>query len=92
MENQKEELIIEAILTLYEELMGKIEDGPGSHVDALTQISNRHPASKELREAIAGLNESVGAIRLVIKYLVFDLEATCRERDVLRTILEDQND
>lgn len=72
--------------------MGKIEDDPGSHVDALMQIADRHTASKELREVIAELNESVGAIRLIIKYLIFDLEATRRERDVFHTILEDQND
>lgn len=33
---------------------------------------------------------SVEAIRLVLKYLLFDLEATRRERDELRSILEDQ--
>ena len=70
--------------------MEKIEDGPGSHVDVLTQISNRHPASEELREVIAELTESVGAIRLIMKYLIFDLETTSRERDELRMILEDQ--
>lgn len=36
------------------------------------------------------LRTSAQAVRLVVKYLLFDLEATRRERDQLRTILEDQ--
>lgn len=34
--------------------------------------------------------DSLEAIRLILKYLLFDLEATRRERDQLRMILEDQ--
>lgn len=80
----------EQFTKLLEELIGKIESGPGSHVDVLAQIAKQHPMIKELSKAIIELNNSLEAIRLILKYLMFDLEATCRERDKLRTMLEDQ--
>lgn len=75
---------------LLEEIMEKIEDGPGSHIDMLAQIAKRHTALKELHKTITAFSESIGAMRLTMKYLVFDLEATRRERDELRMQLEDQ--
>ncbi len=74
------------------ELMDRIEDGPTSHVSVLSQIAKRHTANNELDAAIDELKESVDCMRLIIKYLLFDLEATRRERDQLRSILEDHND
>lgn len=73
-----------------DELMGKIEDGPGSHADVLAQIANRRISMKEVQEIVSGINESFATIRLIIKYLVFDLEATRRERDQFRMLLEDK--
>lgn len=76
---------------ILDEFIGKIEDNPGSHTDVFSQIAKRHVAMKEFKEGLSELNESLGAIRLILKYLVFDLEATRRERDQLRMLLEDQN-
>lgn len=87
-----EDMTKEQFSKILEELMEKIGDGPGSNIDALSQFSKRHEMAKELKDITCGLNESMGAIRLVLKYLIFDIEATRRERDQLRMLLEDQDD
>lgn len=80
----------EQCLQILEELMSRMGDGPGSHSDALLQIAERCAATKELQKAVAKLSNSFDAIRLVIKYLLFDIEATRRERDTFRMLLEDK--
>lgn len=80
----------EQYLRIIEELMSRIGDGPGSHSDALLQISERYSETEELQQAVAKLSDSFDAIRLVIKYLLFDIEATRRERDEFRMLLEDR--
>lgn len=48
---------------------------------------------KEIEKSIAGMQESLDYLRVCIKYMVFDLEATRRENDYLRQLLaEDQNE
>lgn len=73
------------------QVMAKLDEGPGSHTDVLKQLAERHTAVKELQELVDGMNESLQFVRLVLKYMLFDLEATRRERDELKTILEDQD-
>ena len=41
-----------------------------------------------VRETVADLQEGLDYLRLSIKYLMFDLEATRRENDYLRGMLE----
>jgi len=41
-----------------------------------------------LRREMAALEDSLDHLRLAIKYLVFDLEATKRENRLLRELLE----
>lgn len=41
-----------------------------------------------LRQSIATLNESLANLRLAVKYNVFDLEATRRENQYLRNMIE----
>lgn len=82
---------------LLEEIMMKIENGPGSHIEVLTQIAGDHychdkVALKKLNKVIDELNDSMGAVRIIVQYLMFDIEATRRERDRLRMILEDKED
>ncbi len=43
-----------------------------------------------MRKTIADLQESLDYLRLSIKYLVFDLEATRRENQYLRKLLDRQ--
>lgn len=51
------------------------------------QTKQRH---KELRQTVNNLHESIDFLRLSIKYLLFDLEATRRENSHLRKMLEEQ--
>ena len=45
---------------------------------------------QELKKTVHTLHESIDFLRLSIKYLLFDLEATRRENSYLRKMLEDQ--
>ena len=77
--------------TMMAQVMAKLEEGPGSHLDALTAMAQRYAAVKELGKIVGDISESLQFVRLVMKYMAFDLEATRRERDQLRTMLEDQD-
>lgn len=44
---------------------------------------------KKLKSSIANLQSSLDYLRLSIKYLTFDLEATKRENRVMRRMLEE---
>lgn len=52
------------------------------------QTKQRHD---ELKETVSNLQESLDFLRLSIKYLLFDLEATRRENAYLRKMIEDQS-
>ncbi len=71
------------------ELMGEISTLPKAERDKLTamahQTEERHA---KLRKTVSDLQESLDYLRLSIKYLVFDLEATRRENNYLRKMLE----
>jgi hypothetical protein len=45
---------------------------------------------QDLKKTVHNLHESIDYLRLSIKYLLFDLEATRRENSYLRKMLEDQ--
>jgi len=77
--------------TMMSQVMAKLEEGPGSHLDVLTAMAQRHAAVKELGKIVGDISESLQFVRLVMKYMAFDLEATRRERDQLRMMLEDQD-
>ena len=77
--------------TMLAQVLAKLDEGPGSHTDVLKKLARRHAATKELQELADGMDESLQAVRLILKYMAFDLEATRRERDNLRMILEDQD-
>ncbi len=44
-----------------------------------------------VEQLMSELGENHLGIRIVIQYLMFDIEATRRERDILRTILESKD-
>ena len=50
------------------------------------ETKQRH---KKLKETVSSLQDSIDYLRLSIKYLLFDLEATRRENEQLRRMLED---
>jgi predicted enzyme involved in methoxymalonyl-ACP biosynthesis len=71
------------------ELVGEIEKLPENDRDRLrelaTETRERH---EQIKKSMSTLHESLDFLRLSIKYLLFDLEATRRENGYLRKMLE----
>lgn len=74
------------------ELIKQIGDLPEGDRERLTKLAgetkDRHD---KMRTTLAGLQDSLDYLRLSVKYLVFDLEATRRENQYLRKMLERQS-
>ena len=72
------------------ELMGEITSLPAAERKKLEKIADESRQRHErLRQTVSNLQESLDYLRLSIKYLVFDLEATRRENGYLRKMLEE---
>jgi predicted nucleic acid-binding Zn-ribbon protein len=71
------------------ELMKQIENLPPSERGPLEKLAqetrDRH---ERMKKTVGELQESLDYLRLSVKYLVFDLEATRRENDYLRKLIE----
>jgi len=71
------------------ELLGEISTLPEAERQKLTEIAQQtQTRHAKLRKTVHDLQESLDYLRLSIKYLVFDLEATRRENGYLRKMLE----
>lgn len=75
------------------ELMGQIETLPASERERLRELAKetkqRHA---DIKESVAQMQENIDFLRLWIKYMLFDLEATRRENNYLRKMLEHDSD
>lgn len=67
---------------LLAELMEKIGED-GDYLCLVRKLSINYPRIKELESLRRDLDDSFGVLRIVVKYLLFDLEATRRERNRL---------
>lgn len=73
-----------------EQLIKDISSVPLPQRDKLLELANRtSKCHKQLTESIVRLQGSLDGLRLSVKYLVFDLEATRRENRELKKSLED---
>jgi hypothetical protein len=74
------------------ELVAEIGTLPQEEREKLLSLAaetkERH---KALKKTVDSLHESIDFLRLSIKYLLFDLEATRRENAYLRKMLEEQS-
>ncbi len=74
------------------ELIAEISTLPAGDRDKLEllaeQTRERH---RQLKDTVNSLQESIDFVRLSIKYMLFDLEATRRENDSLRKMLDDNS-
>ncbi|MBS0191574.1 MAG: hypothetical protein U0573_10955 [Phycisphaerales bacterium] len=71
------------------ELMAQISELPETDRAPLEALAGEAAARHDkMRQTIGDLQESLDYLRLSVKYLVFDLEATRRENDYLRSLLE----
>lgn len=73
------------------DLMSQINLMPeGERGDLLKLAEETRARHDRMRKTIADLQESLDYLRLSVKYLVFDLEATRRENQYLRKLLDRQ--
>ena len=74
-------------------LMDQIQNLPTKYRDELLPTVHRVAEFTKRRRKILNLiQEALSQLRLDMKYLVFDLEATRRERDQYRAALEGDNE
>jgi len=75
------------------ELLTKINDLPQGEQERLRQLADETKGRHErVKKAMAEMQESLDYLRLSVKYLVFDLEATRRENRYLRDMLARSTD
>ncbi len=71
------------------ELMQEISTLPKAEREKLAAMAEKTQQShQKLRKTVTDLQESMDYLRVAIKYLVFDLEATRRENQYLRDLLD----
>lgn len=71
-----------------DELMGQIETAPEDERPRLRELAEETRARQaRMKKIIGELQESLDYLRLSVKYLVFDLEATRRENQYLRRMI-----
>ena len=64
-----------------------LPEGERGRLEVLAeQTRERH---RQLKETVHSLQESIDFVRLSIKYMLFDLEATRRENEHLRKMLDE---
>ena len=73
------------------ELVKEIGSIPAPNRERLIQLAKRTgQCHKKLTKSVERLQESLDCLRVSVKYLVFDLEATRRENASLKKALEDK--
>jgi uncharacterized protein YfbU (UPF0304 family) len=72
------------------ELVSEIGAIPSPQRQKLIQLAQQtRDCHKQLKHSVDRLQESLDYLRVSIKYLLFDLEATRRENNYLRRIIEE---
>jgi len=77
---------------ILDEMIARLEKGPTSITDVLGNMMVDPRCSEKAKEYIANMMETLGTIRMSLKYLMFDLEATRRENAELIRMLEGRDD
>ncbi len=73
------------------ELVNEIGATPNSQQKKLILLAKKtQETQKQLKKNVHNLQESLDYLRVSIKYLLFDLEATRRENAYLKKLLEDR--
>lgn len=75
------------------ELLGEIAKLPENQRKTLEPIAREtQQRHEEIKETADKVEKSFTDLRICLKYLMFDLEATRRERDAIRRLYEDKSD
>ncbi|OHB51530.1 MAG: hypothetical protein A2Y10_11695 [Planctomycetes bacterium GWF2_41_51] len=81
---------ISALENKLQGLLDEVEKNPSVKYTKSTLLTSKPKLSKVSKEV--NLEQYFDQLRLMIKYLVFDIEATKRENKYLRKILEGQEE
>lgn len=74
------------------ELVKEFGDAADPQAGKLAKLAQQAQDNrKQLEQSISRLQELLDYLRVCIKYQVFDLEATRRENEYLRRLLEEQD-
>ena len=74
------------------ELVEEIGSIPAKERQKLIMLVNKSQKNQnKIKKSVASLQESLDYLRVTIKYMIFDLEATRRENKYLRKLLDDKN-
>ena len=74
------------------ELVKEIHSAPVQQRAKLVNLAKQaYNCHKQLRKSVDNLQETLDYLRVSVKYLVFDLEATRRENARLKKLFEDGN-
>lgn len=80
----------EAIENKFNELIKEIDSIPAPQREKLNMlVGQTYDRHKQLRKDVDELHESLDYLRVSLKYLLFDLEATRRENAQLKGLLKD---
>ena len=73
------------------ELMKELDSSHSSGGERLiTLASQTQKLHNQLKEKVDGLQDALDYLKILVKYQLFDLEATRRENQHLRKLLEDK--
>ncbi|HRP62903.1 MAG TPA: hypothetical protein PK400_06400 [Phycisphaerales bacterium] len=82
----------QAFQAKFAELLNRIKELPEGQRDRMEEMAEQTRQRRErIQTSVAELQESLDYLRLSVKYLVFDLEATRRENAYLRKLIEQSN-
>ncbi len=82
-----ENLFQKKLAELVQEI-GALPESERAKLEVLAEESKQR--QKKLKRTVSSLQDSIDYLRLSIKYLLFDLEATRRENGYLRKMLEEE--
>ena len=76
----------------FTDLLDRIDSLPVEQQKCLEQLASESKNRRQrIKESISGLQDTIDYMRLSVKYLVFDLEATRRENIYLRKLIDESN-
>jgi len=82
----------QAFRNKFDELMDRLKEIPEPDRVRLNKLADDAKKRRQrIQMSVTELQESLDHLRLSVKYLVFDLEATRRENAYLRKLLEQSN-
>jgi uncharacterized coiled-coil DUF342 family protein len=88
MEKKKEETIQNKITELVTQIKGMPEPARARLMELASETQKRH---EQIKATFSQLQDGIDYLRLHVKYLMFDLEATRRENAELKRMLRHEN-